>query len=270
MKLFSPRLLGIAAGAALVPVLAACAGSSSPSAPAAAEITASDTACALSTPSLSAGQTTFTIRNTGSKPAAVSVMATSPGAVAVVAVKDLAPGSATDATVDLPEAAYKAVCDPGQTGTVITSDFTVGPAAAGGTGSTASAGGTEAQSNGGNGGAGNQTSGTTADPIPVPVSPTEDSTKDGRVITFTYNGAKVTGLAGKSAKNNERIEFLFVNNSGTDMVFDVMRPDGTIAGEISVSPNQNGELHLTMDATGRWELTVRGGAKDFAEAFPVS
>jgi iron uptake system component EfeO len=111
-----PRaLVALPAAALVVAALAGCtqkaattgAGSN------AVTVTATDTACSLSTSSIRSGTTTFTVTNTGTK---VTEFYVSKGETTLGEVENVAPGLSRSLSVSLQPGNYTTLCKPGETG----------------------------------------------------------------------------------------------------------------------------------------------------------
>lgn len=76
-------------------------------------VTASDTACTLSTESIRSGTTTFSVKNTGSK---VTEFYVQRGSTILGEVENVGPGLTRTLNVSLKAGSYTTLCKPGGTG----------------------------------------------------------------------------------------------------------------------------------------------------------
>ncbi len=231
----STAILALAAPALL---LAACSSSSEESsAPAAATtiaVTAGDTECVVSSASVASGPIEFAVTNSGSQVTEVYVYGKAGDAFTTVVseVENIGPGVQRDMSAELAPGTYEIACKPGQTGDGIRTVLTVT-------------------------GAASQNPAATTAAI--------------RAIELGINEADtLTGLKGQSAKVDEKIEFEVTNSAAAERVFEVKRPDGSVAGEIAIESGKSGDLTLDIDAPGTWSLIVEGGATETTADFSVS
>lgn len=111
-----PRALAALPGALLVvAALAGCQQKTTTTGAAgnAVTVTATDTACSLSTTSLRRGTTTFTVKNTGTK---VTEFYVQSGGTMVGEVENVAPGLTRTLSLSLKAGRYTTLCKPGETG----------------------------------------------------------------------------------------------------------------------------------------------------------
>jgi iron uptake system component EfeO len=87
------------------------------------EITATDTACQVSTKSFAAGTTTFKVTNKGGKVTEIYLYA--PGDKIVTERENIGPGTSVDLTTQLSAGKYQIACKPGMVGNGIRQDITV-------------------------------------------------------------------------------------------------------------------------------------------------
>ena len=87
------------------------------------KVKATDTACEVDVAELTAGQTTFSVTNSGSKVNEFYVYAA--GDRVMGEVENIGPGLKRDLIVELPTGKYQAVCKPGMVGDGIRGDLTV-------------------------------------------------------------------------------------------------------------------------------------------------
>ena len=118
MKISAPAV-GVLTVAALS--LSAC-GDSSTSA-GELTVTASDSACKISSTTLDAGPTTFKVTNTGSRSTEFYVYAD--GDRIMGEVENIGPGLSRNLVVDLPKGTYEGTCKPGMVGDGIRETLTV-------------------------------------------------------------------------------------------------------------------------------------------------
>jgi iron uptake system component EfeO len=231
----STAILVLAAPALL---LAACSSSSevgsASTAASTIAVTASDTECILSSATVPAGALEFTVTNTGSQVTEVYVYGKSGEAFTTVVaeVENIGPGVERDMSAELAPGTYEVACKPGQTGDGIRASLTV---------------------------TGNASQNPAA------------STAALRAIELGITDADaLTGLKGQSAKVGDRIEFEVTNSAAAERVFEVKRPDGSVAGEIQIESGKTGDLTLDLAAAGNWSLIVEGGPTVTTADFPVS
>lgn len=77
----------------------------------------------------------------------------------------------------------------------------------------------------------------------------------------------VDAVAGASG---ERLEFKVTNGAGAKRVFEVKRPDGSVAGEIEIEPAAEGELYIDLTVAGAWSLIVEGGPEETTATLDVA
>lgn len=129
-----PGLALACVGAVLAaPFLAACTTTSTPAGSAASAgdaraltVTATDTACTLSSATAPAGKLTFSVTNAGTKVNEFYLLA-SDGLRIAGEVENIGPGLSRDLVVTTTPGTYVATCKPGMTGDGIRSDLTVQP-----------------------------------------------------------------------------------------------------------------------------------------------
>ena len=105
--------------AAIIALLGAC---SSGGAGAEVGVTSGDDTCELSTVSVPAGTTTFSVANTGTRTTEFYVYAED-GTTIVGEVENIGPGLTRDLTVTLAAGSYITACKPGMTGDGIRAPF---------------------------------------------------------------------------------------------------------------------------------------------------
>ena len=88
------------------------------------QVTASDSACKLSTATVPAGRTTLDITNSGKEVTEVYVYA---GDKVVTEKENIGPGTGAEITVDLADGTYELACKPGMVGNGIRAELTVTP-----------------------------------------------------------------------------------------------------------------------------------------------
>jgi iron uptake system component EfeO len=221
-------------------VLTGCGGSSagggSDSAGQAIAVTATDVDCTLDVSTVASGPTTFNVSNTGSEVTEVYVYAKSDEgqfSTIVAEVENIGPGTSRDMSADLGGGTYEVACKPGQTGDGIRTTLTVeGEATAG--------------------------------------SPSASESASAREIELSITDQGLSGPSGLSGTTGERIEFAVVNNAADGRVFEVKRPDGSVAGETEIAAGTEGELYVDLADAGDWLLIVEGGDKPTESAFTVS
>ncbi|MPV88900.1 peptidase M75, partial [Georgenia ruanii] len=87
-------------------------------------VTASDSACQLSDPTVPAGRTTLDITNSGKEVTEVYVYA---GDKVVTEKENIGPGTSAQVAVDLAAGTYEVACKPGMVGNGIRTELTVRP-----------------------------------------------------------------------------------------------------------------------------------------------
>jgi iron uptake system component EfeO len=236
----SLRPIAIAAAALAFPLaIAGCGSTTDASTEGAAStsvaVTASDTACTLGTTSVPAGSTQFAVTNTGDQMTEVYVYGKSGDAFSVVVaeVENIGPGTSRDMTGDLAPGTYEVACKPGQTGDGIRAQLTVTGDAAAATSSTAAAA--------------------------------------ERQVELTIDGTdQLVGVDGQTATVGEAVQFVVTSSATDKRVFEVKRPDGSVAGEIEILAASEGQLTIDANVAGDWTLIVEGGPTNTEVAFPVS
>lgn len=235
VTLKSTVILALAVPALL---LAACSASSDEGSAAAGVktivVTATDSACTLDQSTVASGPIEFTVTNSGNEVTEVYVYGQSGDAFTTVIseVENIGPGVARDMSADLAPGTYEIACKPGQTGDGIRTSLTV-------TG--------------------------TASATP------EVSTGALREIALGIDAADtITGLAGQSASIDEQIAFEVTNSAVGQRIFEVKRPDGSVAGEIEIESGKTGDLTLDLAVAGTWSLIVEGGTTETEADFLVS
>jgi iron uptake system component EfeO len=127
MRVRDRRILLVAAGTVAALSTAACNGSGTSDGGSEAKdtiaVTATDTACDVSTDTLQAGTHDFMVTNKGSKTTEFYVYAE--GDRIMGEVENIAPGVARSLLVELPAGDYQAACKPGMVGDGIRHDLTV-------------------------------------------------------------------------------------------------------------------------------------------------
>jgi iron uptake system component EfeO len=127
MRVRDRRILLVAAGTVAALSTAACNGSGTSDGGSEAKdtiaVTATDTACDVSTDTLQAGTHDFKVTNKGSKTTEFYVYAE--GDRIMGEVENIAPGVARSLLVELPAGDYQAACKPGMVGDGIRHDLTV-------------------------------------------------------------------------------------------------------------------------------------------------
>ncbi|MFA7324368.1 MAG: cupredoxin domain-containing protein [Candidatus Nanopelagicales bacterium] len=227
--------------AALAPTLflAACSSSTddSNSAPTATAttivVTASDTDCIIDQASIPSGPVSFEVTNTGNEITEVYVYGKSGDEFTTVVseVENIGPGVSRDMSADLAAGDYQVACKPGQTGDGIRASLEV-----------------------------------TGDAGTAPAS----TSIPAREISLSINAKdSLTGVEGQSATTGERIEFAVKNTADSARVFEVKRPDGSVAGETEIQPTKEADLYLDMDVAGTWLLIVEGGKTETETDFSV-
>jgi hypothetical protein len=227
------------ATALLLPVLflAACstqeAGSPS-SGTTSISVNASDSGCVLSESSVDAGSFIFDVTNNGNEITEVYVYGenNSEFTKVVSEVENIGPGVSRSMTADLTAGTYEIACKPGQTGTGIRTKLTVNGA---------------------------QT------------APTETpSAQQYREIPLTITAKdSISGLTGTSATVGESIEFAVVNSGNEPRIFEVKKPDGTVAGEVEIAAGKGADLYIDTNVSGNWLVIVEGGPVETEQVFSV-
>lgn len=229
----------VLATAVAVPALLLSACSSSTEETAAASgtsitVNSSDTACTLSSTNGPAGSYVFDVTNSGEQITEVYVYGedNKDFTKVVSEVENIGPGVTRSMSADLSAGTYEIACKPGQTGTGIRSTLTVtGDGAA----PTASA-----------------------------------SAKQYRELSFGITAKDtLSGMEGASATVGESIEFAVLNSGKDARIFEVKRPDGTVAGEVEIPAGKEADLYVDVTVAGNWLLIVEGGKNETETTFPV-
>lgn len=224
----------------LVPLLGAC-GDAEPAASAGLHVSveAGDDDCLLNRGNLDAGTTTFAVTNTGTKVTEVYVYAREGEDFDTVVseVENIGPGTSRDMVVDLPSGEYEVACKPGQTGDGIRAALTVS----------------------------GEEGGTTSAEVQAAFD---------REIELATDGATITGLSGAAGKAtlDERIEVKLANDAVGPRILELKDPTGAVVGEVQgIEPGSTGELVVTFDQTGTWQVIVEGAeVDDIAVDFKVT
>ena len=202
---------------------------------AAVTVNATDTTCAIDPASVPSGPAVFDVTNSGDQVTEVYIYGDAEGAfTSVVAeVENIGPGTSRDMTADLAPGTYEVACKPGQTGDGIRATLTV-----------------------------------TGD---LPATTASSAAVATREIALSIDTADALGGAeGQSATVGESIEFVVSNEGAAERIFEVKRPDGSVAGETEIAPGATGELTIDASVAGDWVLIVEGGDSETETAFPVS
>jgi iron uptake system component EfeO len=197
-------------------------------------VAASDSACELSESTAPAGTTAFAVTNNGDQVTEVYVYAETEdgsGFTTVVAeVENIGPGTSRDMTAELVAGTYEVACKPGQTGDGIRATLTV-------------------------------TGGASATASPAAAA---------REIALAIDASNaLTGVEGQSATVGETVEFEVTNGATAERVFEVKRPDGSVAGEIEIAAGTTAGLAVETTAAGDWLLIVEGGDSETETPFTV-
>ena len=80
----------------------------------------------------------------------------------------------------------------------------------------------------------------------------------------------LAGIDAIGASSGERIEFKVTNDATAKRVFEVKRPDGSVAGEIEIAPAAEGELYVDLTVAGDWSLIVEGGPEETTATLSVA
>lgn len=197
-------------------------------------VTASDTACTLDTTTAPSGAVSFNVTNSGNEVTEVYVYAESDeGFSSVVSeVENIGPGVTRDMSAELAPGTYEVACKPGQTGDGIRTQLSItGEALA-----------------------------TTSTPVATAA----------REISLSIDSSDhLAGLGAETATSGERIVFEVKNNAPDSRVFEIKRPDGTVAGEIDIKAGQDADLYVDMTTPGNWLLIVEGGPTETETEFVV-
>lgn len=228
-----PRIApaALAAFVLLLPALAGCTSTGSGDAIA---IEATDSECDVATTTLAAGDTSFKIKNSGSKVTEVYVYGRDGAEFSKVITEqeNIGPGTSRTMSVDLAPGDYEIACKPGQTGDGIRTAIEV----------TGEASGDE----------------------------TAEAAYD-RELEYSTDGTSLTGGAA-TASEGEKIEFKLENNADAARTFEIKDPSGSVAGEVEgIEPGEDGELVVELDAAGKWQVIVEGsGVDDVVQILTVS
>jgi iron uptake system component EfeO len=193
-------------------------------------VTASDTECVIAPTSVPTGPVVFAVSNTGEQVTEVYVYGGADFTTVVSEVENIGPGVTRDMSADLQPGAYEIACKPGQTGDGIRADLTVTGEAAAGASATAAA----------------------------------------RELTATIDDTGVAESDPLTGTVGERIEFKVTNAATEPRVFEVKRPDGSVAGETEIAAGAEGELYIDVDVAGSWLVIVEGGPEETETEFVVT
>lgn len=69
----------------------------------------------------------------------------------------------------------------------------------------------------------------------------------------------LAGVERIAPESGERLEFKVTNGASAMRVFEVKRPDGSVAGETEIAAGATGELYIDLTVDGDWLLIVEGG-----------
>lgn len=197
-------------------------------------VNASDSGCVLSTSSADAGGFVFDVTNNGNEITEVYVYGetNSEFTKVVSEVENIGPGVSRSMTADLTAGTYEVACKPGQTGSGIRTTLTV--------------------------------NGSQAAPSATA------SAQQYREIPLTITSKdSISGLTGISAIVGESIEFAVVNSSNEPRIFEVKKPDGTVAGEVEIPAGKAGDLYIDTNVAGNWLVIVEGGPAETEQVFSV-
>ncbi|MDD2858720.1 MAG: cupredoxin domain-containing protein [Candidatus Nanopelagicales bacterium] len=235
----SKRITTALALVAIAPamLLAACSsssdGTSAPTASTTIAVAATDTTCTLDSSSVPAGAVAFEVTNTGNEITEVYVYGRSGDAFTTVVaeVENIGPGVTRDMSADLAAGDYEIACKPGQTGSGIRTPLVVTGEAS---------------------------------------TPAASASVAAREIALAIGADdQLTGVEGQSAAVGERIEFAVMNGAAADRIFEVKRPDGTVAGEVEIKPSVEADLYIDTNVAGTWKLIVEGGPTETEVGFTV-
>jgi len=224
------RVIGLFAAAL---ALTACGAASSDSAAEATTVTvtASDTACELDTTEVPGGATVFVVTNTGDEITEVYVYAEAEGKFT----------------------------------TVVSEVENIGPGTSRDMEVELSAGTYEIACKPGQTGDGIRTE------LIVEGGESSSSTVAAREVELSIDAADaLVGIDAIAASSSERLEFKVTNGASTARIFEVKRPDGTVAGEIEIEPAAEGELYVDLTVAGDWALIVEGGAEETTATLSVA
>lgn len=219
-----------------VPVLAACGSddTSTSTSGARVAVAASDTSCELDRTELTAGETTFAVKNEGSKTTEVYVYGADGEDFTKVLseVENIGPGTSREMTVDLSGGDYEVACKPGQRGDGIRTAITVAGASG---------------------------------------DPADGEAAYDREIELATDGSKINGNLG-TAKTGEKIEFKLKNGADTPLILELKDPVDKVAGETeAIEPGATGEIIAELTTAGTWKVIVEGEAReDLVVQLPVS
>ena len=140
-----------------------------------------------------------------------------------------------DMTADLGHGTYEVACKPGQTGDGVRATLTVTGDADATASASASASGTPRE-----------------------------------IALVIETDDQLAGATDSLGATGERIEFAVTNSGTTSRVFEVKRPDGSVAGEVDIDAGQGASLSIDLTVAGNWLLIVEGGATETETIATVS
>ena len=179
----------------------------------------------------------FDVTNSGSQVTEVYVYGADGSEFTTVVgeVEDIGPGTSRDMTADLGHGTYEVACKPGQTGDGVRATLTVTGDADATASASASASGTPRE-----------------------------------IALVIETDGRLAGATDSLGATGERIEFAVTNSGTTSRVFEVKRPDGSVAGEVDIDAGQGASLSIDLTVAGDWLLIVEGGATETETIATVS
>lgn len=197
-------------------------------------VNASDTNCVLDASTVEAGSVSFAVTNSGSQVTEVYVYGADGAEFTTVLaeVEDIGPGTSRDMTADLGAGTYEVACKAGQTGDGVRARLTV-----------------------------------TGDAGAASASATVTAREVALVIEA---GDQLAGATDSLGATGERIAFEVTNSGAASRVFEVKRPDGSVAGEVDIDAGQGATLTVDLTVPGDWLLIVEGGTTETETIATVS
>lgn len=198
-------------------------------------ITATDSACQVTTTSLPAGRASFQVTNSGSQVTEVYIYGQQDGIFTkiIAEVEDVGPGTSRDLSADLSNGVYEIACKPGQTGKGIRTQITV-------------------------------TGGMT------PTSTPSDQAAYDREIKIEVAADGIEGADGLAASAGQKIEFELENKTSGKRELEVIDPSGKIVAEIEADPSGEAKTIVTLGSAGAWTLKIEGDGSEVEKKLTVA
>ncbi len=227
----SRLILLLATGVALTASIGACSKDDSSSAGTRVDVTAGDDSCEVSTSSVAAGPSTFTVENTGSDVTEVYVYGQDGDAFTKIMgeAENIGPGTSRDFSVKLNPGDYQVACKPGMVGDGIRTDLTV-------TGES------------------------------DPANGAGESAYDRELEVKVDSNGKVALPSELSAQVGEKIEFKLENDSPDEYYLELLGPSGDGLGEAEAAASADAEFIAELSKAGDYTLKAYAdGGEDSAQ-----